>query len=70
MRASLDCHPAQQPSPASDMYGGNLSAARAGAAIVLLLITLAIACGHNSGSDPAAADALSPLESSLGMPLP
>ena len=70
MRPPLASQPARLPSQASDMYGGSLSAARVGVAVVLLLITIAIACGHNSGSDPAAGNALSSQQFSLGMPLP
>ena len=64
--------PQQPPRPSrpSDMYGGGLSVARVGVAIVVLLITLAISCGQNSGSDPTAGNALSSREFSLGMPLP
>lgn len=70
MPAPLASQSAPRPSRASDIYGGKLSAARFGAALALLLTTLAIACTHNNGSGRVANAALSQVEFSLGMPLP
>ena len=68
---ALASQPVRKPSQSSDdIYGGKLSVARVGAAVALLLVTLAIACAQNNSNGLVARSAPSPGEFSLDMPLP
>ncbi len=49
MKASSHSRPACKPPMNKKMYGGNLSIARVGASIALVLVTLLIALAQNGG---------------------